>query len=286
MLVNEVSTSFRISYDASRQQVRVSWHFVLDTRATERPLHVDGVSVYGLDVRGMVRKHVVEIIIVNGTAVKPPFAHAWLDLPAWLAEGLKGAAAAPGLSSSIAGGGGGKIAPSSVVDVGWQTYGNLAQKAFFLEEPAARLLRPTTTTRARAGERVGNSDLYVNRATTEGVGQEEVTTQDTSNGVGGGSDASSDEAQKGAAAGVQKTNAKDSRTEKQDKDKKKSWWPWPIVESPWACETSWDCHGGQVCCDLILVKVCCTNGVMQPKPGAVIPVYVPIPGRGRTELDQ
>lgn len=99
-MITEVSTSIRISYDGSRQQVRVSWNFVFDMRGTSRPLHVDGVSVYSLNVRGQVRKHVIEIIIVNGTPAKPPFAQAWINLPSWLAEGLKGGTAVPGLSSS------------------------------------------------------------------------------------------------------------------------------------------------------------------------------------------
>ncbi|CAN0601616.1 unnamed protein product, partial [Ectocarpus sp. 12 AP-2014] len=53
---------------------------------------------------------------------------------------------------------------------------------------------------------------------------------------------------------------------------------WPIdYKGPLACETSFDCTGGYVCCDLVVVKICCSNGVMQRKPGDLIPSLIPIP---------
>ena len=89
------------------------------------------------------------------------------------------------------------------------------------------------------------------------------------------------------------SNSKDGEGDEEDKKmppkrrqkKKKGFWPIEI-DGPLGCETSWDCTGGYVCCDLIVVKICCSNGVMQPKLGDRIPVLLPIPGRGRTELDQ
>ncbi|CAN0558918.1 unnamed protein product, partial [Ectocarpus sp. 12 AP-2014] len=93
-LVHDVSTVFRLSYDGSRQQVRVTWHLVLDaTPMVARPVHLDGTSVYGLSTEGLVRRHDVETIIVNGTPVKPPFAQAWMQLPSWVTKGRSGGVA-------------------------------------------------------------------------------------------------------------------------------------------------------------------------------------------------
>ncbi|CAM9776699.1 unnamed protein product, partial [Hapterophycus canaliculatus] len=56
--VHDVSTVFRLSYDGSRQQVRVTWHFILDaTPMVARPVHIDGTSVYSLSTEGLVRRH-------------------------------------------------------------------------------------------------------------------------------------------------------------------------------------------------------------------------------------
>ena len=51
------------------------------------------------------------------------------------------------------------------------------------------------------------------------------------------------------------------------------------------CDTSFDCTGGMVCCDFGLIKVCCSNGMRQPKFGDLVPSLIPIPGSGRNEND-
>lgn len=284
------------------------WNFVLDaTPVIARPLHIDGISVYSLNVKGLVRRHDVEIIIVNGTPVKPPFAKAWVNLPSWVSQGLNGGAAAPGLTTSSGGVVGAAAAAALMVGRGRGEGGGARElhwksQAFSvpLVSPVARqshsaMRGPGMVTAMQTSDWETNMGVNggVYRAASEGLG--------TPGGAGGVEEGGSENREglppMGGGDEGDQTSSKDKKDEngdaenkkapppKKQKKKKKGFWPIEI-DGPLGCETSWDCTGGYVCCDLILVKICCSNGVMQRKPGDIIPVLLPIPGRGRTELDQ
>lgn len=273
------------------QQVRVCWHFVLDcSPVVVRPMHVDGISIYRLDVKGLVHKHKIETVIVNGTPVKPPFAQAWINVPSWVSNGLAGGTAAPGLGISTLGarGAAALIAgrrPEVESDRHW---GNPAFFAPFESEGADLQSFSASTGFTQLARRWDGGVL---RAVSEGVRERDgggvamaaPGTEESDEGP-----KASDEGDE-SVGGDQKEESGDENNKKsppkKKKKKKKGFWPIE-VDGPLGCETSWDCTGGYVCCDLILVKICCSNGVMQRKPGDLIPVLLPIPGRGRTELDQ
>ncbi|CAM9241888.1 unnamed protein product, partial [Phaeothamnion confervicola] len=85
VLLESAQTSFKLTYDWQHQAVRVTWHVVAAMKSQrQRPLYLDGVSVYSLTDDGLVKSHVFETIIVNGTPVEPPFAYAWINLDSWL----------------------------------------------------------------------------------------------------------------------------------------------------------------------------------------------------------
>eukprot|EP00903_Cladosiphon_okamuranus_P013548 g12620.t1 len=317
-LVHDLSTVFRISYDGSRQQVRVTWHFVLDaTPMVARPIHVDGVSVYSLSTEGLVRRHDVETIIVNGTPVKPPFAQAWMQLPPWVTQGLSGGAAgapgAPGLttSSGIVGGGGGgsrrrsinggrlrlPVMPSgyegtALAFQGLATVagrrrwdGGVASSGVGSESVLAAAERATSF---GLGLRFSSSDSSgtrggVWRASSEKAGGEGTSSRSREGGEGEAEGRSDSKDEESGGTGTRTHSGRGNETKNRKKKKKKLW---PIeYDGPLACETSFDCTGGYVCCDLLVVKICCSNGVMQRKPGDLIPSLIPIPGRGRNEND-
>ena len=300
-------------------QVRVTWHFIFDaTRVIARPMHVDGISVYSLNAKGLVRRHDLETIIVNGTPAKPPFAQAWLHPPSWITKGLNGGVAAPGLSSyssgSIGGGVGGVGGVGVGVDAASFRSGDggregeaaavLAPLGFFPTrwrsfpsalDSAAIIAGMVAATRVRMPPPPSTGfgfDEGVLWAFSEGVGagEGESSEEDLEGYLpreNGGGEVETGEAGEGGEArdsGGKKAPAKDTLTKKKKK-KKKGFWPIEY-DGPLGCETSWDCTGGYVCCDLLVVRICCSNGVMQRKPGDLIPVLTPIPGRGRTELDQ
>jgi hypothetical protein len=67
---------FRIVYDFCRSEIRVSWHLELHNKLfpSQRPLHVDGISSYKMDVAsGKVIEHKIENLLINNTPVQPPY---------------------------------------------------------------------------------------------------------------------------------------------------------------------------------------------------------------------
>ncbi|CAM9300223.1 unnamed protein product, partial [Discosporangium mesarthrocarpum] len=99
ILMNEVLTKYRVTYDWSKQQVRFNWNLVIGVRGRMKPLYVDGISVYTIDTDGLISQHDLETIVVNGTPVEPPFAYAWINLPAWISQPQTGqVAGGPGIA--------------------------------------------------------------------------------------------------------------------------------------------------------------------------------------------
>ncbi|CAM9278674.1 unnamed protein product [Sphacelaria rigidula] len=335
MLISDVSTTFRLSYDASRQQVRVCWHFVLTAFAAERPLHLDGISVYSLNTVGIVRKHAIETLIVNGTPAKPPFAQAWINLPSWIGEGLKGQRArAPGLTSTISGippflvpfcspfsapYGTGSLDPTPAFSfgVGGNGIGRepsmelaIRQKLRALsggrggrsllfsplpQSPFVAIAEQKTPSGAlgttllpallsTSSSRDAFQGLYGRRL---GVPQYSrsatgVRLAESLQGDGGGSEGSASDNEVGGENGQDSPDPVDERDESNsnphdEQGQKKGLWS--MLDSPWGCETSFDCSPSQVCCDFVVVRFCCSNGL--PITGGLSPVYLPIPGRGK-----
>ncbi|CAM9791488.1 unnamed protein product, partial [Ectocarpus sp. 13 AM-2016] len=309
-LVHDVSTVFRLSYDGSRQQVRVTWHLVLDaTPMVARPVHLDGTSVYGLSTEGLVRRHDVETIIVNGTPVKPPFAQAWMQLPSWVTKGRSGGVAgAPGTISVSSSGGvrggiddfnrsgrrsGGHFERRMPVDLSGtaMAFQGLAEvRAASLTSRRKGELAAVGFDASSSWSSSGSNDgggMMIWKVSSEGggggsaeSGKEGGASSPPPDGRGGSGQDKDDTSSRGDSPNGERSIARSKK-----KKKKKGMWPIDY-KGPLACETSFDCTGGYVCCDLVVVKICCSNGVMQRKPGDLIPSLIPIPGRGRTELDQ
>jgi Uncharacterized conserved protein (DUF2358) len=71
----ESGLQFRMVYDFCRSSIRISWHCVLIPKVPlGRPLHVDGISYYQLDIEsGKIIEHKIETLIINNTPVAPPY---------------------------------------------------------------------------------------------------------------------------------------------------------------------------------------------------------------------
>lgn len=277
----------------------MTWHFVLDaTPVVARPIHVDGISVYSLNAKGLVRRHDIETIIVNGTPAKPPFAKAWIHLPSWVSKGLNGGAAAPGFTNF----GGGVVGGSGLDFFTDSCVGGSGRRVFspvFHLERCVAFRAPLVSSVSRQPPAAWENSAMVTLASAA-TSASSVTAALDGTSFRAASEESAEglsrqgEGDEGAEAGsnIGKDESGDNDNQetpkpkkKQNKRKKKGFWPIEY-DGPLGCETSFDCTGGYVCCDLILLKICCSNGVMQRKPGDLIPLMTPIPGRGRTEHDQ
>lgn len=277
---------------------------VLDaTPMVVRPVHLDGTSVYGLSTEGLVRRHDVETIIVNGTPVKPPFAKAWMQLPSWVTQGRSGGVAgAPSMISVSSSGGvwggiddfnrsGRRRIPVDLSGTAMAFQGLAGVRAASITRRRKGQLAAVgfdaSSSRSSSGSNDGGG-MMIWKASSEGAGggsaesgKEGGASSSPPDGRGGSDQDKDDTSSRGGTTNDERKLARN----KQKKMKKKGMWPIDY-RGPLACETSFDCTGGYVCCDLVVVKICCSNGVMQRKSGDLIPSLIPIPGRGRTELDQ
>lgn len=70
--------TFRIDYQPWDQAVRVIWHVKITSDipglGKGKPLYVDGVSKYYLNYEGLVFRHEISNIAVNGLSTEPPYA--------------------------------------------------------------------------------------------------------------------------------------------------------------------------------------------------------------------
>lgn len=269
--MKDANTTFRLTYDWSKQQVRLTWKMVLVLKARPRPVYVDGISAYHVNSDGNAYRHELETVVVNGTPVEPPFAYAWINLPAWVAGNSKNqpvAIPAP-FSNSVV----------SSPDFFAAAYA----AAVATDLPSANLADLQDANKVY--DTLVGDDLMGTFETEPEVRADflkalvvldSVSSMDSSVGSEAIAEVASSEDEGDAAVAALKEN-------RRVKEKKEG--GWFGVQGPTECDTSWDCTGGMVCCDFLLVKVCCSNGVKQPKFGDLIPSLVPIPGRGRNEND-
>lgn len=265
--MNDATTTFRLTYDWSKQQVRVTWNMVLQLKARQRPIYVDGISAYHINSDGLAYRHELETVVVNGRAVEPPFAYAWINLPAWVSRGVvaKPAAAGPALPTPHA-------SAAAAQQQQFEQQGELE----LADVGVGAMLNAARTDPELRGDYM-NALSKVLMMDTDGTAAE-------SSEAGGAGGADGDRAKDAATAAATATAAANMKRARAEKEKKKGGW-FGSKGAELVCETSWDCTGGMVCCDFVLLKVCCSNGIRQPKFGELIPSLVPIPGRGRNEND-
>lgn len=64
----------RMVYDFTRSSIRVSWNAVLHPKLGNKPLYVDGISLYTLDApSGKITEHKIENLIINSRPATPPY---------------------------------------------------------------------------------------------------------------------------------------------------------------------------------------------------------------------
>eukprot|EP00584_Thalassiosira_punctigera_P003699 CAMPEP_0172535402 /NCGR_PEP_ID=MMETSP1067-20121228/7429_1 /TAXON_ID=265564 ORGANISM="Thalassiosira punctigera, Strain Tpunct2005C2" /NCGR_SAMPLE_ID=MMETSP1067 /ASSEMBLY_ACC=CAM_ASM_000444 /LENGTH=256 /DNA_ID=CAMNT_0013320335 /DNA_START=157 /DNA_END=927 /DNA_ORIENTATION=+ len=80
----------RMVYDSTKTQIRVSFNAMLVPKIGGKTVHVDGISVYSIDLSatrdrdgnkrdgaGKIREHRIEKLLVNGAALQPPYFNAF-----------------------------------------------------------------------------------------------------------------------------------------------------------------------------------------------------------------
>ena len=99
-MIDAAEVTYKLRYDWSGKRIVVTWYSEWRMKGRKTPTHVDAVSYFHLDDRGLIFKHEVDRVSVNGKDVTPPYGGAWAGLRARLFDGLApgGREAAPALA--------------------------------------------------------------------------------------------------------------------------------------------------------------------------------------------
>ncbi|KAL7552002.1 hypothetical protein ACHAWF_017480 [Thalassiosira exigua] len=252
-------TSVRVGYDWARKCIRVSWNVELVPRmiygGERNILHVDGISEYYLDREsGLITEHRVSHLLINDQPVRPEngIFHALAEIsPGHDAEGVPvffGADAKEGLHWE------------DMAQMKFQTWNPLARRdtslfanpnesAMRLPENAASIgdnhlpydrdaLQRKNASRRKFGMPPLTPEEFV-------AVEEEVRAMDALN--------------KKKAAYLAEQIAQQSEQRRNKKD--------GFLDSIFGgalkngCESNFDCERPQVCCDIGIKKICCSNGL-------------------------
>lgn len=237
--------TFRLVYDWARNSIRVSWNAILVPKlgGVRNRVHVDGISVYEVDRgTGMIVKHTVEHLLLNDRPVFAPkgiFHAVNYDLvPA------SGVPAGPIYNSRAA------TTPrrstklhmsSSSDDVGGSSSSSFDVVAFEKKNAARKkfgLAALTPEEFSRIEAEVRGLEMKTRQAAQSAA---ELSRQDL---------------------------------QKREKANFFSKMMEGVVKN--GCESNFDCERPQVCCDLIVKKMCCSSGVgVYEPPLQRIPIRVP-----------
>jgi len=97
-MIDAVEVTYKLRYDWSGKRVVVTWYSAWTMKGRRAPTHVDAVSYFHLDDRGLIFKHEVDRVSINGKDVTPPYGGAWEGLRARLFDGLAPREPAPTLA--------------------------------------------------------------------------------------------------------------------------------------------------------------------------------------------
>jgi hypothetical protein len=79
----------KLTYDWMKQQVRVTWNTRIWPQGQLTPVHIDGISIYSVNDKGLIYAHRVEKVIVNGMKAEPPYGIKWLMIMERLKAGVR-----------------------------------------------------------------------------------------------------------------------------------------------------------------------------------------------------
>lgn len=98
VMIDRAEVTYRLRYDWSGKRIIVTWYSSWTARGSRTPAHVDAVSYFHLTESGVIYKHEVDRVQINGQQMNPPYSVGWLAFRQYVLAGLDGAAAAPAAS--------------------------------------------------------------------------------------------------------------------------------------------------------------------------------------------
>lgn len=91
-MVNDVSVTYKLRYDWAGKRIIVTWYSEWTMKGWPqigaKPTHVDAVSYFSLNDEGLIYKHEVDRVQINGQMLSPPYGLAWAGLKQGMLNGL------------------------------------------------------------------------------------------------------------------------------------------------------------------------------------------------------
>lgn len=248
------SITFRLVYDWARNNIRVAWHATLIPKAiyggVRHPLYVDGVSVYETDNLGAITQHRVEHLMLN-------------DNPATLPNGIFHAINNEAQGIPVLGVEG--------------TAGSTSSASTKIEPPRYVLFSSdaATATTADASSSFNEESFEQRNSYRKKYGLKPLTPDEFL------------EIEHKTRLLEQETQLRREQllskaaAEQQQKSRAKKGGLFSNLFED-TCESNFDCERPEVCCDLIVKKMCCSSGVKisNMMPGQQRqPMLIPVPAR-------
>jgi len=249
--------TFRLIYDWNRSAIRVSWNAVLIPKlgGVRNKVHVDGISIYKVDRgTGMITKHTIDTLLLNDKPVLAPkgIFHAVNNE---LVPAGTGVPAGPIYS----------IPPHTRVSR--NTNSNTVLKMSASSNDAE-------SSSGKSSSEFDSVSFEKKNATRRKYGLPPITQEEFTK--------IEAEVKKLAAQTRQAGEAAAELSRRELENSQKSNLLSKMFEGIMkdGCESNFDCERPQVCCDLIVKKVCCSSGVGvydPPLQRAVVPAYARSP---------
>jgi len=230
--------NFRLFYDFARDSIRVSWHATLAPKqlygGIDNKLHVDGVSVYKIDRKsGLVKSHTIENLLINDSPVEAP-------------QGIFHA-----LRHEVVSPLGVPVGPTLGL-VGETSQQFTKNNPLTNDDGISNIMAMASNLSSSSGEENSDQEFERKNASRVKFGLKPITREafnEIENTV---------RAQADAVLQNYRTPA-ELRAKKQEKDY--GFFGKLFGESlPDTCITNDDCERPNVCCDLIVKKICCSSG--------------------------
>ena len=90
VMIDRAEVTYRLRYDWSGKRIIVTWYSSWYARGSRTPAHVDAVSYFHLNDEGLIFKHEVDRVQINGQMMNPPYSVGWLAFRQYVMQGLDG----------------------------------------------------------------------------------------------------------------------------------------------------------------------------------------------------
>ena len=87
-VVDRAEVTYKLRYDWSGKRIVVTWYSKWTMKGMTKAAHVDAVSYFHLNDAGLIFKHEVDRVEINGEACSPPYGLRWGALKARMFDSL------------------------------------------------------------------------------------------------------------------------------------------------------------------------------------------------------